>query len=1234
MKTNVFFKSVMRQPARTMLLALLMIVASFAFVVRVVEFVVVNDELQRIEGLYTSVSILAPLNPQNISQDFDVRDAMEIIAQSPYVSREDRRIFVQGVMEDRTNITAQLLATNHFMPFLEGLDIFTQEHYFYATIRFTQHSPRLITTGDQHFIHVTVDVTENVVGDSMLLRDTTSQFVSVSGRPLFIPQRADMRIAITHEESYLYAAGLWNPFEGLGSQTQYFMRALPTPTLDGDGIPHWWLRPTIGEDGLVGSSNWSVAIDPDLRDDELVFFHRITDGASYTAMREAIQPQIDLARDNLQSMMVIGTQDMTTMPRMQNWASARLIDTPLIQGGRWLTYEDYINQNPVAVVPFQMAVRKGLRVGETFTITLNNNPRPKWIDEDSTSLFAPQIEGWWAVAPQGWWATAQGGEHFYEREHVTLELTVVGVYHNTPPGISHNFLSTEMYIPLSLIPEGFGWDDSPHLSSMYSFVLNSPRDEQSFLQGIEIALLQQGFVARFLENGFDAFVNAADPIFLSLIVNLVTFCVLSVLILALVIFLYLREWRKSLAITRALGSPSGKTLRQMIFPVIVLWIPAIIIGAVVAWFFALSQAETTLEGINAAVGIADSLVHVEEAVTELPQMSWFMLLAVAVTLLTFGDLFAAIAKWRKNIVISRANAISAGENPKWLLSQVFPMWTPLVLAAAAIVWVFALNEMEHSFAEIFAIIGAGATNLSLDVTWLILMSVSMAAIVFGGLAIFGNAIIRRPVLEQLQGAITKNKKRKTKIAAEANEMPVKFDTANANFVFAAVQKSSKNSRKSAFNHIWLHIRRMPFKAGLVAAIAFAFTMSLGLLHHTILVTEAEIEYLWENTEIKAELVRNPDTENLLLGDMGIFAHVPISRLTVERLLETEHVIGVSYLEALWRYGYLRSADFFEQDAPFFGELPWQEQTDVILAVSGLDGLAQENIRTPLDDVLGVAGNAITFNFAEGFDASDFVFATYNPIPVIVRSNFLQEHGYAFGDILMFDYPELVVQVIGTFEGGLSRSVNRFGEERSVVILPLEALLHNIPSTIRVHRDGGSFNRSPSYTTARFLIDPLYIAEFRQETEELLNWNVVPPAGRIELELLIDDSILRNTIAPMEQNLALLQILYPIAIGVSVVLSIGFAFLVMMQNAKNAAIMRVLGKTRMLTQLMLSGEQIILCVTGVLLGLLALSLFGADIFNITPLLLALLYFTCATFGSVFGSVVISSKTPLELLQTKE
>ena len=172
-------------------------------------------------------------------------------------------------------------------------------------------------------------------------------------------------------------------------------------------------------------------------------------------------------------------------------------------------------------------------------------------------------------------------------------------------------------------------------------------------------------------------------------------------------------------------------------------------------------------------------------------------------------------------------------------------------------------------------------------------------------------------------------------------------------------------------------------------------------------------------------------------------------------------------------------------------------------------------------------------------------------------------------------------------------------------------------------------------TAHITIDPGMnrdLGQFPGVVEGALTQN--RPLNSVPLELVLHDDQLRNAVIPLEQNLSLLRILYPIAIAVAALLSVGLALLIMLQNAKNAAIMRVLGRQKSLSQLILIGEQVFVCTLGVVLGLLALLAVNVSIFDLTPLLLALLYFTGVGVGSIIGAVIINAKTPLELLQTRE
>ena len=195
-----------------------------------------------------------------------------------------------------------------------------------------------------------------------------------------------------------------------------------------------------------------------------------------------------------------------------------------------------------------------------------------------------------------------------------------------------------------------------------------------------------------------------------------------------------------------------------------------------------------------------------------------------------------------------------------------------------------------------------------------------------------------------------------------------------------------------------------------------------------------------------------------------------------------------------------------------------------------------------------------------------------------------------------------------------------------IIMPLDALRYIRGDTM-------------SYTMVNFRIDTANnhrVDELQEQFENFLGENNIFRrwgSNYLTLELAVNDRAFNHIIVPMQQNLELLQILYPIALVVSFILAIGFSLLLMLQNARNAAIMHVLGLRKIRVRVILCSEQLIITMLGVAMGLIVLPIFEL---NFMPALLTLpaIYFAGAAIGSITGAIVISNKPPLELLKVRE
>jgi len=1124
MKNNIFLKSVLRQPIRTLILSILIGAAAFAFVARTTEYVVVRDELTRIEAFYRSVGILSPLRFNDFTTDHDVTRALEVVEGNRHVAISDTRNFTQGVLADMFNIAVQPVITggsvarHYFNPILHGVDIRMADHFFIGSLR---RAPRLVPGSDPPELNVIVNIEELILGDPTALRVGDRVFYNERGQTITLAGWQAMRLFITETERDLFQQGLWHPFDGLQLGEPALFRATPTyePNIYRQAFWFgftWYLRPLIGKDGLQyvfrerdDGSVWyrpMAGVGERCDSSDMVFY---VDGADETAIAEMLyilQDEFALITENLSSVTVVGTKDMTAMPRFMDGQITRLLDTPLSPAGRLLTYEDYLSSNPVAVIPASFAIRRNISIGDSITITLRDNPRPVWIDTPTTSPWARGIENWWDNNAQGWWGLIDAA-HDDWRSFPTyeLELEVVGIYWFFPPHI-HNFSYVEIFIPAGLIPDGFGWDDVPGcmseqqkffsfatcplLTGMYSFVLDSPRSEEAFLRDTRSALYALGFSAVFMPNDFENLAAATDPIRLSITVNLIVFGAASALIFAFVVLLYLRQWRKSVAIAQALGIPGDKVLGQLFAPVVVFWVPSMIIGGVIAWFFALAQAETAL----ATLAAYDAAV--------LPQVQLLFILC--------------------GLLI------------------------------------------------VFILVGV----------W------------FGG---YG--VVRRPVLTQLQGGAQKQSKASyidpgvvpTDFVVGDFELPKMPATAGFGTVLCA-----------ALRYNIRYIFRTLIKTVLALLLALIFVFSLGWLNNTIHSTEAEVTRLWDTTIINAEIFINFEDRNRT--DINWPAAI------------TPNAWDAIVFSGFYRDSYLES--FASIDASIF------------LGVSHLEGLIAKNTKTPVDEQLGVTCTDMEIEFMPGFGPEDFVYVIGQPIPMIIRReidepslHFANSHG----------------QVIGVFDGGLQWAINRFGESALIYVIPFEIHQAIFAGSWPFYGGFNSLNTyHPPLLTARFTIDPAR----NRDIDQL--WDMVRPAlnnnnfgfrGFVPLILHINDDMIHNVIIPMEQNLSFLRVLYPIAIGVAFLLALGLSLLTMLQNAKNAAIMRVLGKPRLASQIMLCVEQLMVCAFGIVLGLLILFIAVAGV-STTPLLLAGVYFGGAIIGSAIGSFVISMRAPLDLLQVRE
>jgi ABC-type antimicrobial peptide transport system permease subunit len=140
--------------------------------------------------------------------------------------------------------------------------------------------------------------------------------------------------------------------------------------------------------------------------------------------------------------------------------------------------------------------------------------------------------------------------------------------------------------------------------------------------------------------------------------------------------------------------------------------------------------------------------------------------------------------------------------------------------------------------------------------------------------------------------------------------------------------------------------------------------------------------------------------------------------------------------------------------------------------------------------------------------------------------------------------------------------------------------------------------------------------------------------------ITDKNYLMDTEAldKIKENLKIYELLFPIVAVVLILIGGLLSGLMVLQSAKDAALLRMIGTTKVRTRIMLAGQQLVLCTVGLILGIIAISLYnGAEHMEAMRSLLvgcALLFGLCYVASTAVCSWVVTRQEVMALLQTRE
>jgi len=597
MKKNVYTKSLLRRPLHSLILAFLLFIATFGFVLRSVEFLTIRNQIFTIAEFYQAIGFLSG------DHDFDdVNIGADLIENSPYIELSDRRRVAEGVLQGILNSAiADTAGFNYNIRrgLWPGAEIPPEIH-------------------DAIFYGELVEKVERVGGGWHLILAVDEVLV---GYPEHAVAGQSLRMNVDLEDGNEF--GIMS-FE-IGER--YLLRGMLTPKPVPVIIDSNWLDELEGSSPTIGDENDVLLMQP-LYTDGLWHMH-IPHGEvlDFTLPElENILTEIELLRHNHHAVQLRTTRDMMLMPIMLDIA-----EMGFMVEGRPIDKEDYQYANPVAVIHAGFAHIRDLNVGDRVTVEVSGRQYAEYYRDFSLSRSGRGTQ----TSADVWVGSVPQTDVVQE-----IELEIVGIYNlfGRQGGDLTTYLSTRIYIPDSVLSDdvvitsdrwGSPVDQNYLPSTWYSFKLESSRDEVAFIAENRLPLEEMGLTVTLISSA-QHFWDSADVILQSIAFNGIVFSVVLVLVLMLVIYLFLRQRRKELTVSRVLGYPTKRSVREVLLAATLFIIP-ITIGSVLAWLFARHTIVNTLL-------IFEELQEGYEAVFSLSPL-WLIILTMIVFVLAMLMVF-------------------------------------------------------------------------------------------------------------------------------------------------------------------------------------------------------------------------------------------------------------------------------------------------------------------------------------------------------------------------------------------------------------------------------------------------------------------------------------------------------------------------------------------------------------------------------------------------------------------
>lgn len=588
-----------------------------------------------------------------------------------------------------------------------------------------------------------------------------------------------------------------------------------------------------------------------------------------------------------------------------------------------------------------------------------------------------------------------------------------------------------------------------------------------------------------------------------------------------------------------------------------------------------------------------------------------LLLVIALILAVFIYVLAR----KRDYAILRALGVPRKQANGQLILPLLLLGGLGILLGGLPAWNYALTQAEASLSTLP--LPAGVSP-SADLSPFFLAGLCVA--IFLILALFswvGVLILaHKPVYELLQGETSQNKPGQKRTRNSAISQPIPslsssptgaLDLPGSTRQGTAVNQVDLTARRkytpaSLGRYVLHHLLRSRLKSFLTLAVALGFLIASAWIRQTMERSRVEVDKLYDTTVVEADVVPADPSG-------------------------ADNFVYLKTIDSILNSGFVKSS-VLEAETDWFKIINLETQD----AITGNFPVYAFDSPDAFDSGLADPGSLV---FASGWDMNLFTEPRAiaeirkDGLPALFPASMLEQLQLKVGQTVQITdqtSSTYTCVIVGQYSGSTAASSNsNIIRLTSSTINPILIPLSDVEAM-----DGSQ----TKFTVAHFSLDPKRNRELSQLHADMEK--VMQDYGG-KLNFVIWDEELRVVIAQLDKNLSLLQVLYPVVIGVSVLIGAGLCFLLLLQATREAAILRVLGTTRTAVRLALIIEPLILSILGVLLGLgiSRLLWMTSDLASAVPLLVSGgLYLAGVLAGSVTGAISVTNKKPIELLQVKE